>query len=254
MNIPKKIHYCWFGQNPMPEYATEFIEGWKSLCREYEVIKWDESNFDINAHPYTKSAYDLGLYPFVADYVRLYVLNQCGGIYMDTDVEMIKPLDNLLTNEAFFGLEDADGINTGLIFGSIPRQHNISDLMQEYDNRGTNLKNGEFIRDTCVEIVTSYFLRKGFKQIDKFQMVEKCAIYPTGYFCPQRYGEWKPTITSETYTIHHYFGNWLVGDESNRVRIYRNARIGRKLKKIIGVNNFKNLHSIYKKIQKNNGK
>jgi len=248
--IPKKIHYCWFGPNPMPDYAIEFIEGWKKLSPEYEIIKWDESNFDVNAHPYTKSAYERGLYPFVADYARLAVINEYGGIYMDTDVEMIRPLDEFMSNTAFFALEDMDAINTGLIVGAVPRQKNIEELLTQYDKRGMNLMDGKFIMDTCVQITTSYFRRKGFKYVDKIQRVDESTIYPTSFFCPQKYGEWRPKITSSTHIIHHYYGNWSIGDETNRTRIYRNTRIGRKIKKVIGVNNFQRIYRVYQSLKK----
>ena len=113
--IPKKIHYCWFGKNPLPEQTKQYIETWKKYCHDYEIIEWNEDNFDINQNQYCKEAYEAKKWAFVSDYVRLKVLYDNGGIYMDTDIEVIKPLDDLLQYNWFAGFEAEDRIQTGVI-------------------------------------------------------------------------------------------------------------------------------------------
>lgn len=116
--IPKKIHYCWFGRNPLPELAVRCIESWKKYCPDYEIIEWNEDNYDINKISYVKEAYQARKWAFVTDYVRLDVVNQYGGIYLDTDVELLKSLDPLLKYKSFFGMEEGKFIATGLGFGA----------------------------------------------------------------------------------------------------------------------------------------
>ena len=116
--IPKIIHYCWFGRNPLPKTAEKCIRSWKKCCPDYEIIRWDESNFDVNCNEYCREMYEQEKWAFLTDYVRLRVVYENGGIYLDTDVEVIKPLDDLLHNSAYMGLETTDKVNTGLGFGA----------------------------------------------------------------------------------------------------------------------------------------
>ena len=120
MKIPKVIHYCWFGGNPKPKLVQKCIHSWKKYCPDYEIIEWNESNFDISSCPlYVRQAYDVKKWAFVSDYARLKIIHTCGGIYLDTDVELIKSLDSLLEYNAFFGFEDGKYVATGLGFGAV---------------------------------------------------------------------------------------------------------------------------------------
>ena len=118
--IPKIIHYCWFGYGPKPKLAEKCIRSWKKYCPDYQIIEWNENNFDISACPlYVRQAYEARKWAFVTDYVRLKVIYENGGIYMDTDVELKKNLDNLLPYNAYFGFENYWVIATGLGFGAL---------------------------------------------------------------------------------------------------------------------------------------
>ena len=118
--IPKKIHYCWFGRGEKPKLARKCIESWKRYCPDFEIIEWNEDNFDVTKYAYSKYCFDNKKWAFLSDFVRLIVIYENGGIYFDTDVEVIKSLDNLLQYEAFYGFENEDYVATGLGFGSVP--------------------------------------------------------------------------------------------------------------------------------------
>ena len=116
--IPKKIHYCWFGNNSMPDEYIKYIDGWKKLCPDYSIIRWDESNYDVNKHPFISKAYKDRKWAFVSDYARLDIIYNNGGIYLDTDVQLIKNIDELRRFRAYVGFEAESFINTGLGFGA----------------------------------------------------------------------------------------------------------------------------------------
>ena len=131
--IPKIIHYCWFGGKPLPEDAKKYIESWEKYCPDYKICRWDESTFDINEIPYVKEAYEAKKWAFITDYVRLYVLKNIGGIYMDTDVEVIKNLDCFLNEKGFSGFEKIDAVPTGIM--AAEKNHPfIIELLHDYDN------------------------------------------------------------------------------------------------------------------------
>ncbi|WP_201308362.1 glycosyltransferase family 32 protein [Companilactobacillus farciminis] len=201
MTIPKKIHYCWFGSKEEPAELLKWKESWKKYCPDYEINLWNEKNFDVNSYPYVKKQYEKGRYDLVSDYVRLNVIANYGGIYLDTDVEIIRPLDELLNNECFFGLENRRSIASGLIFGAEKNNSNIINLLSLYDK---NYDDISFLDENCVEITTNYFRRMGFKNHDRIQFLNGCTIYPVSYFCPIKYGSKKVKIKKNTFSIHHY--------------------------------------------------
>ena len=121
MSIPKILHYCWFGGAPKPKNIQNCIRSWKKYCPDYEIIEWNEQNFDVSQSLYPRQAYDARRWAFVADYARLKILYEQGGIYMDTDVELLRPLDDLLAYPAFFGFQHNNEVATGLGFGAEAR-------------------------------------------------------------------------------------------------------------------------------------
>ena len=132
--IPKTIHYCWFGRNPKPALAQKCIQSWKKHCPDYTIMEWNEDNYDISSAPlYVRQAYEARKWAFVTDYVRLHVVHDHGGIYMDTDVELKKNPDALLEYSAYFGFEDGQYVNTGLGFGAIPGHPFLKEIMADYE-------------------------------------------------------------------------------------------------------------------------
>ncbi len=208
--IPKIIHYCWFGGKPLPELACRCIESWKKYLPEYEIVRWDENTFDINSNPYVKEAYENKKYAFVTDYVRLYAIYTQGGIYMDTDVEVRKPLEQFLKHHAFSGFESYHDIPTG-IMASEKGFHGIKDQLDYYTNRHFVKEDGTFDMTTNVVTITNYYLERGLKRNNTFQVLEGYAFYPRIYFCPSPLDI--AERLDEIYTIHHMAGSWLDPDE-----------------------------------------
>lgn len=208
--IPKIIHYCWFGGKPLPELACKCIESWKKYLPEYEIIRWDENSFDINSNLYVKEAYENKKYAFVTDYVRLYAIYTQGGIYMDTDVEVRKPLDEFLKHQAFSGFESYHDIPTG-IMASEKGFQGIKDQLDYYNNRHFVKEDGSFDMTTNVTTITNYYLARGLKRNNTFQVLEGYALYPRIYFCPSSLDVAKRL--DEIYTIHHMAGSWLDPDD-----------------------------------------
>lgn len=210
--IPKKIHYCWFGNNPIPEKDQKCIDSWKKFCPDYEIIQWNESNYDVRKNKFISQAYDMKKWAFVSDYARLDIIYNNGGIYLDTDVEIVKSLDTLLENEAFMGFEKGRVIATGLGFGAVPRQKGIKLLRDSYDNlefvdEKGNQKKAD---DTNCPIINSKVLtEKGAVMNDQMQNVFGITLYPTEYFCPFNSTTGDLNCTENTYSIHWYSMSWV---------------------------------------------
>ena len=209
--IPQIIHYCWFGGNPLPPLAKKCIKSWKKYCKGYEIIRWDESNFDIASAPlYVRQAYEAKKWAYVTDYVRLQVVYENGGIYFDTDVEVIKPFDSLLRNKAFFGFEDNDFVNTGIGFGAEKNISVLKDLMNQYSSISLYNSNGEIDKTPCPVRNTEVFLNHGLKQNGKKQIIDDgVCVFSSDYFCPKSFIDGIIRKTENTYSIHHFDASWL---------------------------------------------
>ena len=207
--IPKTIHYCWFGGNELNELSKKCIDSWKKYCPDYEIIEWNENNFDINSNPYVKEAFEAKKYAFVTDYVRLYVLNEYGGIYMDTDVELLKSIDYLLVHHAFSGFENSFQIPTA-IMGAEKGNEWISYLLSYYDNRHFIKSDGSYDMKTNVYTITEMTAEKYNIRLDNtFQDFEGVfTIYPNDYFCPKDYKTLDINLTENSTCIHHFNGSW----------------------------------------------
>ena len=220
--IPKIIHYCWFGNNPLPDDAKVCIASWKKYCPDYEIIEWNENNFDLEQNQYVKEAYEEKKWAFITDYVRLYVLYNYGGIYMDTDVEVLKNLDVFLHNKGFSGFEDYDRVPTG-IMASEKNNNFIGNQLKYYNNKHF-VVDGKHDMKTNVETITEYCLEHGLILNNTKQQIDDFVFYPKDYFCPKNCQTLKITITENTYTIHHFAGSWTT----------KNTRIKKIIKKILG--------------------
>ncbi len=212
--IPKVIHYCWFGHKPILAEAKKCINSWKRFFPDYEIKEWNESNFDIHIAPFVYEAYKLKKWAFVSDYARLWIMYHYGGLYFDTDVEVIKDMSPIIKNGPFMGCEleyDVPGmlINLGLGCGAYPKMNVYRDLLDFYNKSHIIKKSGIVRLVTIVKIATDYFKSKGVLQCLDIVKAEGVTIYPTEYFCPMNYGTRKMTITEKTYTIHHYSATWL---------------------------------------------
>ena len=206
--IPKIIHYCWFGGKELPEEAKKCIESWKKYCPDYEIIEWNENNFDLNSNDYVREAYDAKKWAFITDYVRLYVLVKYGGIYMDTDVEVLKSLDPFLNDDAFSGFESNKSIPTG-IMASKKNQPLMKELLDYYKNKHFKRKDGTYDLTTNVIIITNICKKYGLKLNNEKQVINGFSLYPKDYFCPKSLITGIIELTDNSHTIHHFSGSWV---------------------------------------------
>lgn len=207
--IPKIIHYCWFGGNPLNDMAQKCIESWKKYCPDYEIVEWNEKNFDIeNSCAYVKEAYAAKKWAFVSDYVRLKVVFDHGGVYLDTDVEIIKPLDSLLEQGSFMGFDDLGKVATGLGFAAEAGHNVLGEMLVDYEYVQFLLPDGSYDRKACPVRNTETLVRMGMDVTNTDQTFSQMRFLPREYLCPIEYETGRRTITKNTYTIHHYSASW----------------------------------------------
>lgn len=230
--IPKKIHYCWFGGKELPELAKKCIASWKKYCPDYEIIRWDESNFDVESCKYVKEAYKNKKYAFVTDYVRLYAMYTQGGIYMDTDVELTKNLDAFLAHRGFSGFESKEHIPTG-IMASEQKFPLFAELLSYYTDRSFVLEDGTLDTTTNVVIITKLLTEKGFVPNGEFQIVDGFALFPQDVFCPYDNATGVLHKTANTAAIHWFNKSWV--SPAVRFRSY----VTRPIRRIFGKNCFR---------------
>lgn len=215
--IPKVIHYCWFGNNSIPKEYLKYIESWRKFLPGYEIKEWNESNFDVNSIPFTREAYYVGKYAYVSDYARLKILYEYGGVYFDTDVEVVRNMDDLMANGAWMAIEkhsntpDADDmVNPGLGFAVEPHNPIIREIMMFYENTHYIFPDGHYVQIPIVPITSRVLKKYGLRP--HCSEPYKCGdinIYPWDYFCPMEYLSNKLELTENTYTVHHYSATWM---------------------------------------------
>lgn len=197
----------------MPKSAEKCIASWKMYLPDYEIVRWDESNFDVNIIPYTKEAYAAGKYAFVSDFARFWILYHYGGIYFDTDVEVIRPMADILGRGGFLGVEsDRNGkitVNPGLGFAASKGSEPIGELLSLYRTFHFLNADGTLCLKNIVEITTEYLSARGLRNTDEIQHCCGFTIYPKDYFCPIDYDTRELKITENTRTIHHYAESWV---------------------------------------------
>lgn len=222
--IPKKIHYMWLGKKDIPNRLQKCIDSWKTYCPDYEIIQWDESNYDISKNTYMRQAYETGAYGFVPDYARLDILYQHGGIYMDTDVEVVKSLDELLYQYAFCGVEKWQTINFGGCSGAVKGHEAIRQFLDYREKVPFFHKDGSQNRTTCGFYDTNVALKNGYEINGKTQNVMGMNIYAFDYFHPYDYMSGQTVRTKNTYTIHRFNGGWMdekmQQENRNAVKVY----------------------------------
>lgn len=230
--IPKIIHYCWFGGKPLPEDAKKYIETWKKYCPDYEIKEWNESNFDINCCAYVREAYQAKKWAFITDFVRLRVLYDQGGIYMDTDVEVCKALDELLIYNAWSGFESDSAIPTGTM-AACKNNEWIGYLLTYYDERHFIMADGSYDMTTNVQTITDMTVEKYDVDLNNKKQFfgNNYVIFPFDYFCAKSLIDGKVHKTKNTYTIHHFAGSWLSpwGIFKQEVRLKLAACFGKKM-------------------------
>ena len=232
--IPKKIHYCWFGKGKKSKLTKRCIESWKKYCPEYEIIEWNENNFNINQHPYLSWCYENQKWAFLSDFARLLIIKQNGGIYFDTDVELIRSPDMLLQYSAFFGFENNENINTGLGFGAEANHEIIVEMVNVYLNIKRN-SDGSYPLIVCPALNTQTLIPFGLLLNGERQNIRGVEILPIEYLNPYNDQTGVMRKTDNTISIHWYSKAWL--DKKTILR----SKITKPLHRIFGVDCFRKI-------------
>lgn len=230
--IPKKIHYCWFGKGPKNKLFYKCFKSWKKYFPDFEIIEWNEDNFDVNSSKYTKKAYELKKYAFVSDYARLKVLYENGGIYFDTDVEVLKRIPDSILEKGYFAKENDSQIATGLGFAVHPKNKTVKIMLDDYENCFDFEK-----MEPCPIFNTNSLKKEGFDPL-KINSIDGVEIFDKEFFCGYDLNNNHYAITENTYTVHHYDSSWKSASER------RKTKIKKFISKIIGKKNYEFIRKI----------
>ncbi len=259
--IPKIIHYCWFGEKPLTPLAQKCVDSWQRVMPDYEIKRWDESNYDFKKNEFMANAYKQKMWGFVPDYARLDIIYNYGGIYFDTDVETLKPFDEFLKYPAFCGCASEHFVALGLGFGAEKGNKVIKDLMLPYENM--NFKTSDKIikqASLCINVSVKEFEEKGlpispflqteclinkygFKQKNIRQSLISMEIFPSSYFDPKNAFN-LPDRTKEAYSVHWNAASWFPKWPKIKWEIVKRLRV------LLGVKNVDFLLSINRKFRK----
>lgn len=232
MMIPKKIHYCWFGRGEKPKLAQKCIASWKKYCPDYEIIEWNEDNFDLDYNAYTRYCYDNKKWAFLSDFVRLVVVAEYGGLYFDTDVELLKSPDELLQYGAFYGFENNSNIATGLGFGSQANHPTILAMRGKYEEVEPDV-DGNYPLIVCPALNTAALIPFGLRLDGSRQNIAGAEILPVEYLNPYDDPTGSLTKTKNTISVHWYSKSWM-----SKGKILR-SKLTKPLHRVFGVDAFK---------------
>ena len=235
--IPKKIHYCWFGGAEKPVSVQKCINSWKKFCPDYEIIEWNEDNFDIHCMPFVEQAIEAKKYAFASDVARLIIVYENGGLYFDTDVEAVRSFDDLLDNEAFFGFENNEYVASGLGFGSKAGNEFIKEHIEAYKDEVFIKSDGSFNMIGCPRVATKLLLEKGLVTDGREQLVDCVRIYPADYFNPYDNITGRLNSTDNTHSIHWYDASWTNDSKAKR-------KLAQFLHRVLGVNTVEKMKRI----------
>ena len=227
--IPKLIHYCWFGGKPLPKSAKKCIASWKKFMPNYEVKEWNESNFVIGMMPYTREAYNDGKYAFVSDVARFWVLYHDGGVYFDTDVEVIRSIDDIVQRGAMMGWERPDAncvchVAPGLGLVAPKGLPFYQEMLDGFAKISYHLPDGSRNPYSMIPMINDLLLQKGLLMDGSMQKISDVTIYPPDYFCPMDSLTGEITLTENTHTIHRYTMSWMNKSTQWRVKMMRVVR------------------------------
>lgn len=228
-SIPKIIHYCWFGGNPLPKSAQKCIGSWKKFFKDYEIKEWNESNFNIECCEYVKEAYAAKKWAFVSDYARFWILYHEGGLYFDTDVEVIRDMSRIIDDGAFMGCEATHKCAPGLGLGANPGLGLYKEILNYYEKIHFSEDKKNLL--TVVDYTSEILRKHGWKGNGDIEKVDNVYIYPSQFFCPLDYTTGKLTITDDTYSIHWYTASWQSKYSHFKTKVQR--LLGKKMTKYI---------------------
>ena len=236
--IPHTIHYCWFGHAPLPASARKCIASWRKHFPDYEIKEWNESNFDVACIPYIQQAYEHKKYAFVSDYARFAILYQHGGIYFDTDVEVIRGMEDVLSKGGYMGMENCK-VNPGLGMAAEANAPLMKEIMDYYATLQFADEQGNLLNDgTVVKHTTTVLERHGYKQNGELQQIGGFLIYPNDWFNPLEDTTGRLNITANTHSIHWYAKTWCENYGPLRKWVMR------YLHRVFGVDSFAKLRNL----------
>ena len=251
--IPKVIHYCWFGRNPKPKSVLDCMASWRKYCPDYEIKEWNGDNFPINDNLYCKQAYEHKKWAFATDYARLVIIYENGGIYLDTDVELIRPIDDLLKHKFYIGRQHGFEINTGSGFGAEKGHPVLKKMIEDYEGIPFIKEDGTMDLLTCPKRNSRWLFENGMKNDDSYQEIHDVAIYPIEYFSPLDSWSGRMWSSEKTYSIHHCEATWNPKESKMKRHIrfgwYKMRSVGdfilhiphKLLKRILGLNGYNKL-------------
>lgn len=219
--IPKKIHYCWFGEAEIPDKLKKCIDSWRKMCPDYEIIRWDENNYDITKNLYMKQAYECKKWGFVPDYARLDIIYREGGIYLDTDVELVRSLDLLLCDEMFCCADSNTTINFGTGFGAVQGNNLIKQMRDYYDDKVFINADGSLNVQPCYMYQNPILEKHGFTIKNEYQKKNGCVIYPSEVAAPTGLRGMENNFTEKTVSVHHSELSWISEDEKENLKQYK---------------------------------
>lgn len=231
--IPKVIHYCWFGRGEKNKLFYKCYKSWKKYCPDYTIIEWNEDNLNLNECQYCRDAYKEKKWAFVSDWARLKILYNYGGIYLDTDVELIKPIDDLLFHSCFAGFEGSlskeQYVATGLIFGAEKGHVLLRELLETYKGISFYKSNAEMNLLACTAITTTTIERAYNVELDGNykELPDGIVLYPAEFFCPKNYETGKISISDNTYSIHHYGNSWF--SKKQKFFLFMKRLVGKRI-------------------------
>lgn len=246
MSIPKIIHYCWFGGGKKSELMERCIASWRKFAKDCEIIEWNESNYDVTKNTYMRQAYEAKRWSFVSDYARLDIVYEHGGIYLDTDVELIRPIDELLEGDGFIGFEQADrgglyAVNTGGGFGARQGDQVVGALRDCYGSLSFYRSDMTENLQPCPLYNTQALKALGLKCDNSLQTIGNITVYPWEFFCPVDWRTHRRMTTPNTFSIHHFDASWLSENEKKKRKRQRQWDIivhtpNRIMRKLLGKN------------------
>lgn len=232
--IPKIIHYCWFGNGEMPDKDKKNIESWRKLNPDYQIIRWDESNYDVNKNAYMAECYSIPKWGFVPDYARTDIIYHHGGFYFDTDVELKKPLDCLLDENCVMGFEKKDSVNHGHGFAAEKGNPILKELLDFYNSIHFINSDGSLNMTASPVYITQLLVKHGLVLNGKEQYVDDVHVYPMEYFCPKDYLTGEITLTSNTVSVHHFNLSWM--NEKDIQKMKEAGELSKRYGEFIGRN------------------
>lgn len=231
--IPRTIHYCWFGGSELPELERKCMASWSEKMSNCEVVRWDESNFDFGSCAFAREAYEAGKWAFVSDYARFRILRDHGGVFLDTDVELLRPLDHLLDREAFTGFtKDSSFVNPGLVVASEAGGHVMADVVRRYESMELLPQQGRVHPQSSPRTLTALLEESyGLRRDGSLQELDGLTVFPAEFFDPIDPHTGVMNITEATYSIHHYSGTWLLPAKKYRLELRKRLapKVGPKL-------------------------